>query len=59
MVDRRAFIGILTGVCLGVPFAVEAQRDRKVWQISFLALLPAEDKTTAMKALVERLRDLG
>jgi ABC-type uncharacterized transport system substrate-binding protein len=30
-----------------------------VWRISFLALLPGEDKTTWMQALADRLHDLG
>ena len=57
--ERRAFMGILAGACLGVPCAVEAQQETKVSRIGFLALLPGEDKTTAMKALLERVRDLG
>ena len=32
---------------------------RKVWRISFLALLPGEDKTTLMQALLDRLHELG
>jgi putative ABC transport system substrate-binding protein len=30
-----------------------------VWRISYLGLLPGEDKTTLMQVLLERLRELG
>ena len=36
-----------------VPLATQAQQAGKVRQISFLALLPGEDKTTLMQALLD------
>jgi putative ABC transport system substrate-binding protein len=42
-----------------VPLATKAQQVGKVWRISFLALLPGEDKSTLMQALLERLHELG
>jgi putative ABC transport system substrate-binding protein len=49
----------LTLSLLTVPLAAEAQQGGKVWRISFLALMPGEDKTTLMKALLDRLHALG
>jgi putative tryptophan/tyrosine transport system substrate-binding protein len=40
------------------PLVAEAQPAGKVWRLSFLALTPGED-TTLMKALLERLHELG
>jgi hypothetical protein len=39
-VDRRAFIGTLTGALLAAPFAVEAQPAGKMYRIGLLATRP-------------------
>jgi putative ABC transport system substrate-binding protein len=55
-------VGIIVTIALSllwVPLTAEAQQAEKVWRISFLALLPGEDKTLLMQALVERLHALG
>jgi putative ABC transport system substrate-binding protein len=55
-------VGIIVTIALSllwVPLAAEAQQGGKVWRISFLALLPGEDKTTLMQALLDRLHALG
>jgi putative ABC transport system substrate-binding protein len=44
---------------LATPLATDAQQGGKVWRISFLALMPGEDKTTLMQALLDRLHELG
>jgi putative tryptophan/tyrosine transport system substrate-binding protein len=48
----------LTLRLLVVPLAADAQPAGKSYRISFLALVPGED-TTLMKALLERLHELG
>jgi hypothetical protein len=57
-VDRRAFLGTLTGGLLAAPLAAEAQQAGKVYRVCFLALTPGED-TTSMQPLLERLHELG
>ena len=37
LVDRRTFLGGLTGGLLAAPLAVEAQQAGKVWRIGVLA----------------------
>jgi putative ABC transport system substrate-binding protein len=49
---------ILTLGLLVAPLVAEAQPAGKSYRISFLALVPGED-TTLMKALLERLHELG
>jgi putative tryptophan/tyrosine transport system substrate-binding protein len=52
---------ILVALTFGLfvaPLVAEAQPAGKVWRLSFLALTPGED-TTLMKALLERLHELG
>jgi putative ABC transport system substrate-binding protein len=39
-VDRRAFLGVISGGLLAAPLAAEAQPAGKVWRIGFLALGP-------------------
>jgi ABC-type uncharacterized transport system substrate-binding protein len=56
--DRRAFIGTLTGGLLAAPLAAGAQQAGKVYRVCFLALTPGED-TTSMQPLLERLHELG
>ena len=55
-------IGLIVTLALSLlvaPLTADAQQAEKVWRISFLALLPGEDKTTLMQALLERLHELG
>jgi len=35
--DRRAFLGTLTGGLLATPLAVEAQQAAKVWRLGYLS----------------------
>lgn len=59
MIDRRfALVLTLALALLASPLAAGAQQARKVYRISFLALIPGED-VTLMKALKERLQELG
>jgi putative tryptophan/tyrosine transport system substrate-binding protein len=58
----RSTVGLIVSLALSLLVALltaEAQQAGKVWRISYLALLPGEDKTTLMQALLERLRELG
>jgi putative tryptophan/tyrosine transport system substrate-binding protein len=55
-------VGIIVTIALSllwVPLAADAQQGGKVWRISFLALMPGEDKTSLMQALLDRLHELG
>ena len=56
--DRRRFLQAVSAGLLATPLAAEAQPAGKVYRIGFLALTPGED-ATLMKALVDRLRELG
>ena len=56
--DRRAFIGILTGGFLAAPLAAEAQPAGKVYRIGVLMNLYPPD-ADAPQALRQGLRDLG
>jgi len=55
--NRRAFVTGL-GAVLAAPGAAGAQPAGRIYRIAFLALVPGED-TSLMKALLERLRELG
>jgi putative ABC transport system substrate-binding protein len=57
--DRRTFLGTLTGGLLAAPLAVEAQQPGKVWRVAYLSLGPGELHTPRMKALTQQLRELG
>ena len=55
-------VGIIVTIVMSLlwaSLAAEAQQGGKMWRISFLALLPGEDKTTLMQALLDRLHELG
>ena len=56
--DRRAFITMMGASVVAAPLAAEAQQTGKVYRIGFLSLTPGEN-ATLMKALLERLRELG
>jgi hypothetical protein len=57
-VDRRAFIGTLTGALLAAPLAAEAQQAGKMPRIGILS--PASTSATPVfEALRRGLRDLG
>src|SRR5262245_44321257 len=56
----RSTVGLIVPLALLVAsLAAQAQPAGKVWRIGYLALLPGEDQTTLMQALLERLRELG
>jgi putative ABC transport system substrate-binding protein len=57
--QRREFITLLGGAAAARPLAARAQQSSgKSHRVSFLALVPGED-TTLMKALLQRLHELG
>jgi putative ABC transport system substrate-binding protein len=66
VIDRRAFLGTLTGGLLAAPLGAEAQPAGKVWRIGVLAYsaLPpdpveAEAQNSSVHAFMRGLRDLG
>ena len=56
--ERRAFLGALTGGLLAAPLVAEGQPARKSYRVGFLALTPGED-ATSIQPLLERLHELG
>jgi putative tryptophan/tyrosine transport system substrate-binding protein len=54
--DRRAFLGVITGGLLTAPLAAEAQQTAKIARIGFLS--PAADPRLR-EAFLQGLRDLG
>jgi len=57
--ERRAFIGTLTGGLLAAPLAAEAQQAAKVWRIGYLGPGSASGQVNRMDALRSGLRELG
>jgi putative tryptophan/tyrosine transport system substrate-binding protein len=57
--DRRTFIGTLTGSLLVAPFAAEAQQAGKVYRIGILETIPVAQNAAKLDALRKGLRDLG
>jgi len=59
--NRRTFLGALTGGFLAAPLAAEAQQAGKVWRIGVLAGSPPTTPEAARpwEALMLRLRELG
>src|ERR1700730_16908569 len=59
MIDRRAFIGALTGGLLAAPLAAEAQQVGKVPRIGFLSVTSPSDRPPLLDAFRQGLRELG
>ena len=57
--DRRTFIGMLTGSLLIAPLAAEAQQARKVYRIGFLLLFSREVQLNLIAAFEAGLRERG
>jgi len=60
VIDRRTFLGTLTGGLLAAPLAAEAQQTGKVYRIGYLAITPPTPGTLPLwEALQEGLREGG
>ncbi len=59
MMDRRTFIGGVTGGLLAAPRAVRAQPAGKVYRIGILEPIPAAQNAANLDALRKGLRNLG
>ena len=57
--DRRAFIGALSGGLLATPRAAGAQQAGKVYRIGYLAGGTSTGRSTTVEAFREGLRELG
>ena len=57
--DRRTFIGTLTGSLLVAPLAAEAQHAGKVYRIGFLLLSPRDVQLHLIEAFEAGLREKG
>ena len=57
--DRRTFIGTLTGSLLAAPLAAGAQPAKPVPRIGFLSTDPISARAQALEAFREGLRELG
>jgi putative ABC transport system substrate-binding protein len=58
-VDRRAFLGSLTGSLLAAPFAAEAQQAGKVYRIGFISPASSSPMAARDEAFRQGLRALG
>jgi putative tryptophan/tyrosine transport system substrate-binding protein len=58
-VDRRTFLGTLTGSLLAAPLAAEAQPAGKVYRIGLIVTATRDETGHLIKALSEGLRELG
>src|SRR5262245_10698123 len=56
--DRRAFLGALTGSVLAAPLAVKAQQPR-VYKIGYLDLNPAPFQHLRFETFRQQLREVG
>src|SRR5262245_36111315 len=59
VIDRRVFIGTLTGSLLAAPFTAGAQSAAKVPHIGFLPAGASDAHRRQLEALREGLRELG
>jgi putative ABC transport system substrate-binding protein len=59
LMDRRAFIGTLTGGLLAAPLAAGAQQANKVWRIGFLEAGSSSANRHFLDAFRQGLRELG
>src|SRR6266566_2130560 len=59
VMDRRTFIGTLTGAVLAAPLMGEAQQVGKVPRIGFLSVTSPSDRPPLLDAFRQRLRELG
>ncbi len=57
--DRRTFLGTLTGALLAAPLAAEAQAPTKVYRIGFLSGPSPADLARQLEAFRQGLRELG
>jgi len=64
-VERRAFLGAVTGGLLAAPLAAEAQQTGKVYRIGILRLVPSPSPTQIAEGrrnptpFVSALKELG
>ena len=56
--ERRTFLGVITGGLLAAPLAAGAQQ-AKVWRIGLLDYASDPASSSRWKALRDRLRELG
>ena len=59
MMDRRAFITMVTSGILAAPLAAEAQRTGKVYHIGHVSLTSPEEMAPYLQAFEEEFRELG
>jgi hypothetical protein len=58
MMDRRAFITMVTGSILAAPLAAEAQQTGKVYHIGHVSLTSPEEMAPYLQAFEEGFREL-
>ncbi len=57
--DRRMFVGRVSGAVLAVPLGLHAQPTGKVYRIGILETVPAAQEAANIDALLKGLRELG